>query len=68
MMPTTTLAELRSAIAEQDRRLAAAFEALDPKVTIAVPIAGLRLLAETCGRAADGPPPAGPTTWGKVRC
>jgi len=66
--PTITLEDLRKALAEQDRRLAAAFEELNPKSTLPIPTVGLRLLAEMCARAAAAHPPAEQPAWGTVRC
>jgi hypothetical protein len=66
--PAVTLADLRRALAEQDAQLAAAFAKLDPNVPLAVPTASLRLLVEACSSARARPAPAGPITWGRVRC
>jgi hypothetical protein len=43
-----TLDDVRRALAEQDRQLQAAYEAMPPGLMIHVPLAGLRSLAARC--------------------
>jgi hypothetical protein len=66
--PTMTLADLRNALADQDKRLAAAFEELRPNAPISVPTTGLRLIADMCAEVPLRPAPAPRTVWGAVRC
>jgi hypothetical protein len=66
-----TLDDVRMALAEQDRRLRAAYEAVPPGRMIEVPVASLRALAERCeawgSRATRAPKGAAPIARG-VRC